>query len=89
MSASGETRIPVRLRVEIAEVRPVQAELLLQPPHVQHTALDQPFGLGPVGVIDLDRDLRAECRSVPPHGIAGLQRFVPPARMPIRLPSQQ
>ena len=49
----------------------VQTELLLQPPHVQDTALDQPFGLGPVRMIDLDRHLRAERRSVPAHGIAG------------------
>ena len=64
--------MPVRLRAQIAEVGPVQTELLLQPPHVQHTPRNKPFGLGPVRVIDLDRHLRAERRSVPPHGIAGL-----------------
>ena len=53
-------------------VGPVQAELLLQPLHVQHALRNKPFGLDPVRVIDLDRDLCAECRSVPPHGIARL-----------------
>ena len=63
--------MPVRLRVADRGVGPVQAELLLQPPHVLQTQrCDQPFGLGPVGMIDLDRDLRAERRSVPAHGIA-------------------
>ena len=48
----------------------VQAELLLQPPHVQEAPLDKPLGLGPVGMMDLDRHLRAERRSAPAHGIA-------------------
>jgi hypothetical protein len=48
----------------------VQAELLLQPPHVEDTSLHNPLGLGPVGTVDLDRDLRAECRPLPPHHLA-------------------
>ena len=55
-------------------VGPIQTELLLQPPHVQDTPHNKPFGLGSVRVINLDRHLRAERRSVPPHGIACLGR---------------
>ena len=35
-------------------VGPVQAELLLQPPHVHDAQTDKPFGLGAVWMIDLD-----------------------------------
>jgi len=55
-------------------VRAVQAELLLQPPHIEHTAFHQPFGRRAVGVMDLDRHLRAQRRSAPAHGLVRPRR---------------
>ena len=51
-------------------IRPVQAELPLQPSYLRQANLDDPFGLLPIGMEDVDRHLRAERRSAPAHRLA-------------------
>ena len=51
-------------------IRPVQAELPLQPSHLRQANLDDPFSFLPIGMEDVDRHLGAERRSAPAHGFA-------------------
>ena len=89
MSASGATRMPVRLRVEIAESGRYRLNCCSSRRTSSTQRVDQPFGLGPVRVMDLDRHLRAERRSVPPHGIVGLGRSATGQKCRSGMPSQR